>query len=105
MRTELITSSNGIYTYAHFDEMTGDLTIQNVYDAQPILEANKAASNDGTGGWTPSRQMRRVASVPLALLHLWDSMGISPTKDRKEFLRRLNDSELSGFRTDGGSRL
>ena len=105
MRKELLTSSHGIDTYAHMDELTGDLTIENVFDAQPILDANRAASNDGTGGWTPSRQMRRVASVPLVLLHLWDSMGISPTKDRKEFLRRLNDSELSGFRTDGGSRL
>jgi hypothetical protein len=32
-------------------------------------------------------------------------MGISPKKDRKEFIKRLNDSELRDFRTDGGSRL
>jgi hypothetical protein len=103
MKSERVTRTHGIDTWLHLDD--DRLIIQNVFDAGPILEANKIDSNDGTGGWTPSRQMRRVASVPLALLHLWDSMGISPKKDRKEFLRRLNDSELRGFRTDGGSRL
>ena len=99
----MIGSSNGINTTLHLDGDT--LIVQNTYDATPILESNKIASNDGTNGWTPSRQMRRVANVPLALLHLWDSMGISPTKDRKEFLKKLNDPDLRGFRTDGGSRL
>ena len=103
MKPERIASSHGIDTYMHLDD--GRLIVRNTFDMEPILEANKAASNDGTGGWTPSRQMRRVASVPLVLLKLWDSMGISPKKDRKEFLKRLNDSELRGFRTDGGSRL
>ena len=100
---ELLTSAHGIDNYAHREG--GKLIIENVFDAEPILEANKIASNDGTGGWTPSRNMRKVASVPIALLELWNSMGISPTKDRKEFLRRLNDPDLRGFRTDGGSRL
>ena len=104
LKSELITSSHGIDTYGHLDS-DGSLTIENRFDAQPILDANKTASNDGTGGWTPSKNMRKVASVPIALLHLWDSMGISPTKDRKEFMKRLNDSELRGFRTDGGSKL
>jgi len=103
-KTELLTSSQGIDTYAHLED-DGTLIIQDQFAAEPILEANKAASTDGTGGWSPSRNMRRVASVPLTLLHLWDSMGISPQKDRKEFLRRLNDSDLRAFRTDGGSRL
>tara|TARA_R110000803_G_scaffold44018_1_gene93455 strand:+ start:7433 stop:7744 length:312 start_codon:yes stop_codon:yes gene_type:complete len=103
MTTELLTSSHGIDTYAHRQD--GKLIIENVFDAAPIIEANKVSSNDGTAGWTPSKSMRKVASVPLALLSLWDSMGISPTKDRKEFLKRLNDSEISAFRTDGGSRL
>lgn len=104
LKSELIASAHGIDTYGHLDS-DGSLTIQNTFDASPILDANQISSNDGTGGWTPSRNMRKVASVPIALLHLWDSMGISPKKDRKEFLKRLNDSELRGFRTDGGSRL
>lgn len=102
-KSELLTSANGIDTYAHLED--GKLIIQNQWDSQPLLDANKEASNDGTGGWSPSRNMRRVANVPLGLLELWDSMGISPKKDRKEFLRRLNDSELRSFRTDGGSQL
>jgi len=105
VKTELITSSHGIDTYAHLDQESGRLIIQNKFDVTPIVEANKISSTDGTGGWTPSRAMRKVASVPIALLHLWDSMGISPKKDRKEFIKRLNDSELRDFRTDGGSRL
>tara|TARA_R110000803_G_scaffold23517_3_gene57644 strand:+ start:3509 stop:3826 length:318 start_codon:yes stop_codon:yes gene_type:complete len=105
LKSELLTSAHGIDTTLHLDQENNRLIVQNQFDAAPIIEANKIASNDGTGGWTPSRNMRKVASVPLALLQLWDSMGISPKKDRKEFLRRLNDSELSGFRTDGGSRL
>ena len=103
MKTELLTSSQGIDTYAHRED--GKLIIENVFDIAPILEANKISSTDGTGGWTPSKNMRKVANVPIALLELWDSMAISPTKDRKEFLRRLNDPDIRGFRTDGGSRL
>jgi len=103
LKSELVTRSHGIDTTLHLDD--DKLIIQNTFDAEPIIEANKAASNDGTGGWTPSKNMRRVANVPLALLHLWDSMGISPKKDRKAFLKKLNDPDLRYFRTDGGSRL
>lgn len=104
MKKELITSSHGIDTYGHLDH-DGTLTLVNEFDAEPIIEANKAASNDGTGGWSKSRNIRKVANVPIALLHLWDSMGISPTKDPVAFRRKLNDPDLRFFRTDGGSRL
>lgn len=103
-RSRLITSANGIDTYGHLDD-AGNLVIENRVDAEPIIEANKIASTDGTGGWSKSRNTRHIASIPLTLLYLWDSMGISPTKDRKAFLKKLNDPELRAFRTDGGSRL
>jgi len=103
MKSEKVTSSHGIDTYFHLD---GDrLIVENRFDAQPILDAAKEESNHGNGGWTENRNMRKVATVPLALLHLWDSMGISPKKDPKAFRTKLNDAELRYFRTDGGSRL
>jgi len=103
-KSELLTSSHGIDTYAHLDH-DGSLTIENKFDASPIIEANKIAQNDGTNGWTPSRDMKRVASVPLVLLHLWDSMGISPTKDPVAFRRKLNDPDIRAFRTDDAKTL
>ena len=104
IKSEKITNANGIDTYAHLDN-DGRLIIENQFDAEPILEQAKAESNDGSGGWTPSRNMRKVATVPLALLELWRSMGITPQSDPKKFKQLLNDAELRGFRTDGGSRL
>jgi len=103
VKSEKITSAHGIDTYLHLDGTR--LIIENRFDAQPILEANKITSADGTGGWSPSRNMRKIASVPYTLLAEWAAEGITIQSDRKEFLRRLSDPDLRGFRTDGGRRL
>ena len=54
----------------YIQESDGKLTINNQQNLNPLLERNKRlyTSNDG---YTASKDMRRVASVPPIILQLW----------------------------------
>ena len=80
-------------------------TVETVQDVEPILEANKAAQSMGDG-WTPSRDMRRVASIPLVIWEQWiletnGRLHNGMTKrERKRFVeRKLKDPEYAFLRT------
>jgi hypothetical protein len=51
-------------------EADGSGTVASVQDVGPILEANRvmARQNDG---WAASRELRRVASIPLSVILKW----------------------------------
>lgn len=96
--TEVLTSQDGITTRLHFDENDGRLIVQNSADIQSVLDENKEFRNDNLGR---GKDMRRVAQIPLHVLHqlttMWDSLGI----DRKEGMKKfLNDPDMRFFRTD-----
>jgi len=84
--------------------MTGDLTVHREADVEPILELNKrlAASGDG---YSPSRELRRAASIPMAIIEKWrNELGVDVfNPDHKEAVRRLlNSSEYLYLRTAPG---
>lgn len=98
----------------NFDPITGDRTelitddsedkahIVTVANVDAVLEANKQAQNDGTGGWTPSKDMRHAARIPPAVVELWQVMyGIDfLNKDHAPAIKRLlNSSEWRHLRT------
>lgn len=72
-------------------------------DVEPYLEANKAlyTYNDG---YSPSRELRRVASIPLVIVEQWMKEGINIfDKNHREAIRRkLNDPENLFLRTAPG---
>jgi hypothetical protein len=95
---------DGIAEYLHFDDAAGTITIQRCADVEPVIEANKRAMlhNDG---YTPSREMRRVASIPVAVQLQWiQRFGADPlAKGNEAWLRRLlNDPEWRHLRTAPG---
>ena len=57
-------------TVFHFDEMTDKATIQRTQNCEPIIENNKRLQtmNDG---YSPSREFKRVASIPFVVFEQW----------------------------------
>lgn len=81
----------------------GGLVVRRTQDVEPILEHNKrlATADDG---YSPSRDVRRVASIPLAVIEQWRAEGFDllGQYDPKELRRRLNDPDNRFFRTAPG---
>ena len=72
-------AKDGPVTVFHEDRSTGDIGIETVQNVTPILEANAADYNSGNDGYTPSRDMRKVASIPLVGLACSAAMVVCTT--------------------------
>lgn len=86
------------------DPMTGSLTVHRTADVEPILESNKALAslNDG---YTPSRELRRAASIPFAIVEKWkNELGVDVfNPDHRPAVKRLlNSREYLFLRTAPG---
>ena len=82
----------------------GELLIERHQDVSPILENNKILANSGDG-YSPSREWRRAASIPLMIVEKWRAEeGIDCLNpDHAEAVRRkLNSSEYAFLRTAPG---
>lgn len=69
-----------------------------------ILERNKAMYNHNDG-YTPSRDMQRVASIPMALIEHWQTVeGWNPflPENADKLAAKLDDSDLRYLRTAHG---
>ena len=94
----------------YIQESDGKLTINSQQDLNPLLDRNKKlyTQNDG---YTASRDMRRVASVPPIILQLWtkeyngsNNWWALPKEIQKKIMKtKLNSSEFKYFRTAEGS--
>ena len=62
MRRLIEAQPDGIVEWFHFDELTGEITIERVQDVEPVLAANKRAQSAGDG-FSPSRELREVAET------------------------------------------
>lgn len=93
----------------YFVEPDGKITVKNSQNVNPILQKNKQlyTLNDG---YSPSKDIKRVASIPHLVLQLWAKeyngtnnwFGI-PTEERKRILKlKLNSSDFRYFRTAPG---
>lgn len=96
-------SSYGIDHYRRVNT-DGSVTYAMGQDVQPILDQNKDMANHNDG-YTPSREVRRVASIPFALwLKFKNEQGIDLfDPDHKDALvRLLNDPDYAYLRTAPG---
>lgn len=93
---------DGISEYLHWDESEGRFAIERVGDVEPVIEANKRAQNDGDG-YSPSREMRKVASVPAEIWAHWMHLyGPMFHKDKALLRRLLNDPDNRNLRVSLG---
>ena len=87
------------------DPMTGALTVHRGEDVEPILERNKALFNDGDG-YSPTREWRRAASVPNAIIEKWrNELGVDiyNPDHRGKVLELLDSNEYRFLRTAPGT--
>jgi hypothetical protein len=82
--------------------------IKSVTDVAPILEQNKAMANHNDG-WSPSKELRRVGSIPFALIYKWleeDKVNVLDAGHDPHaaayLMRKLNDSQYAYLRTAPG---
>jgi hypothetical protein len=86
------------------EDSDGSLIVHREADVEPILELNKALAASGDG-YSPSREWRRAASIPLAIVEKWrNELGVDVfNPDHKPAVRRLlNSSEYLYLRTAPG---
>ena len=94
----------------YIQEADGKLTVHNQQNLNPLMERNKKlyTQNDG---YTASRDMRRVASVPPIMLQIWTkeyngtrNWWALPKEIQKKIMRtKLNSNEFRYFKTSEGS--
>lgn len=86
------------------DNEDGTITVTEKQDCGSILELNKAMASHNDG-YTPSREMRRVASIPLNIIQKWkDEEGwdaLNPLYADKLALK-LDDPDWQYLRTAPG---
>ena len=93
----------------YIQESDGKLTINNQQNINPLLERNKRLYT-ANSGYTPSRDFKRVASVPPIILEIWTkeyngsrNWFALPKEIQNKILRtKLNSSEFRYFRTAEG---
>ena len=86
------------------DDGEGGGTIVSVQEIDPILDNNKAMSTHNDG-YTPSRELRRVASIPLVLVHKWlteEGWNALDPNYADKLKEKLNSSEYLYLRTAEG---
>ena len=95
--------ANGLLTEYHADALDDAVTIRRVQDVEPILENNKALYTEGDG-YTPSRDLKRVASIPLSVVEDWMKEGINifDKNCAAAIRRKLNDPQYLYLRTAPG---
>lgn len=96
---------DGVRESLHFDDAERTFSILREHDAQPIIDDNKRWQADGAG-WSPTREMRRVASIPPLVHELWKKLyGVDPLKPQHhDLLRRLlNDPDNRFLRVSEGA--
>ena len=99
----LYRSSAGI---SHYWRPAGgdDYEVVSLQDCDPVLEANKAAVTHNDG-YSPSREFRRAASIPLILILKWLNeegwFALDPACADK-LKEKLNSSDYRYLRTAPG---
>lgn len=94
----------GLTEYFHYDESSGRFAIESVSDVGPQLDRNKNLKT-ASDGYSPSREFKRVASIPAVVHLLWiERYGVDPLiPGNEDLLRRLlNSSEWMHLRTSEG---
>lgn len=90
--------------FFHLDESESKITIRRTVDVEPRIEANKKLQGAGDG-YTPSRDLRRIASIPLGVVEMWrtvDGIDIYNRNHWKAVMRKLRDPDWRWLKTVSG---
>lgn len=98
----LLTTEAGV-RHSWAEDSDGTLLFKATQDVAPILERNKAMAAHNNG-YTPSKDMRRVASIPVSIQYKWLTEEgwdcLSPDADcQRKLCQKLDSSEYMYLRT------
>jgi hypothetical protein len=99
----LFTSAAGIRHYMRTNA-DGSHTFAASQDTQAILDRNRAMATENDG-YTKSREMRRVASIPYVLIQKWlheEGWDALDPENVDRLARKLNDPDYAYLRTADG---
>lgn len=99
----LITTEAGIRHDITFDS-DGRMLTSATQDTTAVLDRNQAMFNENDG-YTPSREMRRVASIPLILIYKWrheEGWDAFNPQHADKLAQKLNDPDYAYLRTAPG---
>lgn len=88
-----------------YDPIDDELTFINRQDCEPTLQLNKQLYNDGTDGYGPTREWRRIASIPNIILEKWlkeEGIRYWDSEDTHKLAAKLDDPEWRFLRTAPG---
>lgn len=87
------------------DNEDGSYTVWSTQENDPLLDRNRAMANHNDG-WSPTRELRREASIPMGLINKWkQEEGWDPLRPDlygDKLSRRLNDIDWMYLRTSPG---
>lgn len=101
--TYLMTSVAGVSHYMR-DNADGSTTFAASQANDPILDYNQKLRTENDG-YSKSRELRRVASIPLALIYQWrneEGWDAFDPAHADKLKQRLNDPDYAYLRTAGG---
>lgn len=81
-----------------------DFRFRSSQRVDPILEQNKAMATHNDG-YSPSREMRRVASIPFGLIYHWlvtEGWNALDPEHADKLAQKLNSNEFAYLRTADG---
>ena len=105
---DLGTTADGVQSFAHVDETTGAITVENRVDVDPLLDQNTRLANDWDG-YSASREMRVLADIDMVTIQKWlveENLDIFQfNKDpevKRRVLRKLRDPDFRKLRCSSG---
>jgi hypothetical protein len=99
----LFASPSGV-KYFFRDNEDGTYTVWSTQENDPLLERNKTLAN-ANDGWSPSRDLRREGSIPMALIDKWkteEGVNVLHPSGHEFLKRKLNDIDYQFLRTSPG---
>jgi hypothetical protein len=100
--TFLFKSASGV-THSMIEDADG-IRFRASQDVDAILERNKAMATHNDG-YTPSREMRRVASLPMGVVYEWlinEGWNALDPEHADKLAAKLNSAEWAHLRTAPG---
>jgi hypothetical protein len=100
----LLTTEHGISHYQGIDD-NGIIYHRSVGETDSVTELNKAMRTHNDG-YSPSRELRRVASIPYILIHKWqveEGWNALDPANADRLVRKLNDPDYAFLRTADGN--
>jgi len=109
MSNKIVEQEGLVKTTYHSDDSNKQVVIERNVDYKPIIDHNKKMYNHNDG-YSKSRDLKRVASIPTLVLELWNKeyngtgnwFALPKEVQQKILKKKLNSSEFQYFRTAPG---